>query len=210
MGRREKLTEFNRNNILLAAKALFESKGFEQTTVDDIATEADCSKSTLYVYFKSKDEIYYSIVFSSMCLLKEKFEVASRIDSGFENTFYYICNMLTEFKNEYPIYFTSILSEISVDEEDFERLPVLHDIYTVGEEINSILLELIIKGVESGSLRKDLKPIPTIFTMWASLGGIIQMAEQKEKYFENKLGMPKREYLEYSFKILLDSIKEQN
>ena len=43
MGARKKeaLEQFNRNNILSAAKELFETKGVENTTVDDIAKLAD-------------------------------------------------------------------------------------------------------------------------------------------------------------------------
>ena len=53
MTKRERLAAFNKGNILSAAQALFTQKGVAQTTVDDIAKAADCSKSTLYVYFAS-------------------------------------------------------------------------------------------------------------------------------------------------------------
>jgi AcrR family transcriptional regulator len=74
--KRDKLTEFNRSIILEAAKTLFEADGAGQTTMDDIAKQADMSKSTIYVYFRSKDEIYYSLIFESMLLLKEKLDAA--------------------------------------------------------------------------------------------------------------------------------------
>jgi AcrR family transcriptional regulator len=57
MRNKDRRSEFNRGNILDAAKRLFADKGVAQTTVDDVAREADYSKSTLYAYFKSKDEI---------------------------------------------------------------------------------------------------------------------------------------------------------
>ena len=73
--KKESLTRFNRENIIQSARALFESRGIEKTTVDDIAKEADCSKSTLYVYFKSKEEILQTILLEQMeqllSLLKE-------------------------------------------------------------------------------------------------------------------------------------------
>ena len=77
--KKESLTRFNRENIIQSARALFESRGIEKTTVDDIAKEADCSKSTLYVYFKSKEEILQTILLEQMeqllSLLKEKPDV---------------------------------------------------------------------------------------------------------------------------------------
>ena len=49
MGARKKeaLERFNRDNILTAAKELFELNGIEHTTMDDIARQADYSKSTI-------------------------------------------------------------------------------------------------------------------------------------------------------------------
>ena len=68
MGRKKKesLARFNRENIMQSARTLFETNGIEKTTVDDIAKEADCSKSTLYVYFKSKEEILQTILLEEM------------------------------------------------------------------------------------------------------------------------------------------------
>lgn len=53
--------EKRRNQILDAARIFFRAKGFNGTTVEDIAREAELSPATLYFYFKSKDEIYASI-----------------------------------------------------------------------------------------------------------------------------------------------------
>jgi AcrR family transcriptional regulator len=205
--KRDKLTEFNRGNILSAAKALFETSGIQQTTMDDIARKADCSKSTIYIYFKSKDEIYNSILLESMVMLRERFRAAAAENAGFEESYFSICRALTEFQRDYPLYFNGILGEISVDEADFGKYPVLRDIYDVGEEINALVSVMLVRGMESGCLRPDLKPIPTIFTLWASLCGIIKMADQKEKYFRDKLLMSRKEYLDYSFRMLLRTLK---
>lgn len=205
--KRDKLTEFNRNNILNAAKTLFETNGVMQTKMDDIAKEADYSKSTIYIYFKSKDEIYNYIVYESMLMLKENFKSAIADNNDFEKIYFNICNILTEFQCEYPFYFDSILKEISVDKQDFDCCPVLQDIYNVGEEINEIISSMLFRGINSGYLDKNLNLVPTIFMLWASLCGIIKMAEQKEKYMQDKHNVSKADYLDYSFKLLLKSLK---
>ena len=53
---------FKRNLILEAAKKIFFEKGFDLATIDDIATKANYSKGSIYSYFKSKNEICFSIV----------------------------------------------------------------------------------------------------------------------------------------------------
>ena len=77
MGKREKLKEFHRSNILEVAKKLFLENGFIQTTMDDIAKVADYSKSTLYVYFKSKEEIMHALG-DQMFLDNNPFEAVKR------------------------------------------------------------------------------------------------------------------------------------
>lgn len=50
--------ENRRNEIINAAEQLFFSKGYEKATMDDIVKKAEFSKSTLYAYFKSKEELF--------------------------------------------------------------------------------------------------------------------------------------------------------
>lgn len=209
MGRskRDKLTEFNRGNILEAAKRLFEKNGAAFTTVDDIAKEADYSKSTIYVYFRSKEEIYYTLIYESMASLKERLTAAARHES-FEEAYFAVCSVLAEFPKEHPLYFEGMSGEIGVSEEDFARCPLLRDIYDMGEETNGMMAAMIRRGMDSGYLKADLKPIPAILTLWASLCGVIRMAEQKGEYLNDKLGISKREYLDYSFRMLLETIRK--
>jgi AcrR family transcriptional regulator len=54
--------EKQRDKIIEVASALFLSKGYNATTVNDILTEAGIAKGTFYHYFKSKDEIFDAII----------------------------------------------------------------------------------------------------------------------------------------------------
>lgn len=53
-----------KQKILRAARDVFGKKGFYETRMEDIATEAGIAKGTLYIYFPSKEELYE-------CLLRE-------------------------------------------------------------------------------------------------------------------------------------------
>lgn len=50
------------DRILEQAERLFVEKGYGSTTVDDIARQADFSRTALYQYFRSKEEMYASIL----------------------------------------------------------------------------------------------------------------------------------------------------
>lgn len=205
--KRDKLTELNRSCILAAAKTLFETSGITLTTVDDIAKKADCSKSTVYVYFRSKDEIFQHILYESLGMLRDRFKAALRKKTGFEERYFAICRTLTDFQQDYPLYFEYLMGEISADEDEFERIPVLRDLYVVSEELNVVMSDMLMKGLEEGCLRTDLDPISAMFTLWAGICGVIQMAGQKEKYFRDKLRLKKQKFLDSSFRMLLNSIK---
>lgn len=55
--RRERKKERTRQTIVDAALALFQKQGFETTTMEQIAEEADIAKGTLYNHFPSKEAI---------------------------------------------------------------------------------------------------------------------------------------------------------
>ncbi|MHA1673952.1 MAG: TetR/AcrR family transcriptional regulator [Promethearchaeota archaeon] len=51
-----------RKQILSAATELFERFGYKKTTLDDIGKKVGLNRASLYYYFKSKEEIYMTIV----------------------------------------------------------------------------------------------------------------------------------------------------
>lgn len=50
-----------RQAILDVARMLFLEKGYELTSMRNIAEQVGCSPGTLYLYFKDKDEIFYAL-----------------------------------------------------------------------------------------------------------------------------------------------------
>lgn len=56
-GLRERKRRETRQRIAEAAQRLFLANGYEGTTLDAIAAEADISRRTFFSYFKSKDDI---------------------------------------------------------------------------------------------------------------------------------------------------------
>jgi AcrR family transcriptional regulator len=59
MGLRERKRQHTRQQLINAAMRLFEEKGYEQTTVAEIALAADVSTKTFFNYFTSKDEVLF-------------------------------------------------------------------------------------------------------------------------------------------------------
>ena len=59
--RREKRKQKSREALIQAALDLFASKGFEETTLDDIASRADLHVQTLYRHFPTKNDLAVAI-----------------------------------------------------------------------------------------------------------------------------------------------------
>src|ERR1700733_1200385 len=57
VGRAERNKRDKRARIIAAARELFRTKGFEQTTTSEIAELADVGKGTLFFHARSKDEL---------------------------------------------------------------------------------------------------------------------------------------------------------
>ena len=58
----KELKEARRDQILMAALKLFGSKGYQNTSISDIAQRADLSKGLLYNYFESKEELLNEVI----------------------------------------------------------------------------------------------------------------------------------------------------
>jgi AcrR family transcriptional regulator len=61
-----------RERIIESAVECFAKTGFDRTKMDDIANLSNLSKGTLYLYFKSKEDLFYGICESSLKKVKEQ------------------------------------------------------------------------------------------------------------------------------------------
>ena len=89
--KKRRLLQGNRTDqILEAAEKLFAQKGFYSTTVGEIAEKAGIAKGTIYLYFRDKRDLFFSVLESKLDILLEKVEkgiqksktVSSRIEEA--------------------------------------------------------------------------------------------------------------------------------
>jgi len=59
--RKQREKERRRQEILGAAREVFSAKGFNSATMEEIASKAELSPGTLYLYFKNKEELHTSL-----------------------------------------------------------------------------------------------------------------------------------------------------
>lgn len=207
MARRKKEPQsVHRKNISAAAGQLFTKKGIANTSMNDIAAAAGYSKATLYVYFKNKEEIISFLVLESMKTLHRYLSEAFDRDNDAKTSFLAMCDALLKYQEEYPLYFRMVLDNINIDFETGDFLPEEKETFLIGESINQLIASYFQSKIESGELRADLPIIPTLFTCWGMLSGVIQLATNKETYIQKQLGLSKEEFLAIGFETLYRSL----
>ena len=78
--KQQMVCEFRRKEIVAAARSAFARKGFVDTVVDEIAKDAGIAKGTVYLYFRSKREIYRAVLHDDMASLNRS--TLERIDEA--------------------------------------------------------------------------------------------------------------------------------
>ena len=59
--RRERRTAETRRAIMRAARELFDERGYDETTIDDIAERADVAQRTFFRYFPTKEAVLFGV-----------------------------------------------------------------------------------------------------------------------------------------------------
>lgn len=70
--RKDLLSEWRHREILEAARRIFARLSYAATNVEEIAKEAGMAKGTVYLYFKSKEEILAAVLASDLKCLIDK------------------------------------------------------------------------------------------------------------------------------------------
>lgn len=207
MARRKKEPQStHRKNIAMAAEKLFMEKGIENTSMNDISSASGYSKATLYVYFKNKEELVGVLVLESMQKLYNYISIAMESSSDTKERYDEICHALLKYQEEYPFYFKMVLETINIDFEATNYLPEEKETFMVGEQINDLIADFLKSGIASGQIRPDIEILPTIFSFWGMISGLVQIAANKEEYIGQQMGLSKEQFLFYGFETLYRSI----
>lgn len=107
--RKDLLCEWRHREILQAARRIFARLSYAATNVEEIAKEAGMAKGTVYLYFKSKEEIFAAVLASDLeCLVDKTIEGMSAANTFAERlqVFLYLRLIYLQHNKEFlSIYF---------------------------------------------------------------------------------------------------------
>lgn len=173
--RRRREKEQRRSAILNAARKLFFEKGFKYVTVDNIAKKSELSKGSIYLYFKSKEEIYTHILFRDI----EKFNKKSA--HLFENN---------KSADELILEFACIYIDFFLNDRELFRIMMAFMLHTqemnLAESVNEHIIEvtnntikmietILQRGIDQGEFPADINVRQCRNAVWGFLNGIISL-----------------------------------
>ncbi|MBE0646665.1 MAG: TetR/AcrR family transcriptional regulator [Bacteroidales bacterium] len=204
--RKEREREQRYQAIIDAGEKVFFTKGYESSTMDDVAVEAELSKGTLYLYFTSKDELHFAIMERGMKLLMGLMEKRLHISSNGIETLRELGLALVEFSNLHPNYFNALIFFQGRDVELQKLQEAKVKDFLANRNSLTVLNETLKRGMADGSIRTDIPIAELSTTLWAQMMGILVMYSAKQAVF--KLHHVGREQLVNSHLMLLsDALK---
>ncbi|AAM06322.1 TPA: TetR/AcrR family transcriptional regulator [Methanosarcina acetivorans] len=185
--RRQRERDQRREDIINAAEKLFFSRGYDNVSMDEIASEVELSKPALYYYFKDKESLFFAVVNRGVKIFRDitTEELKNSQTSGLKVG---AINLATaRFNQEYPdyakahVHFWSGRFDLSNDKD---LSPDAKEIIEFSCENYRIIHSIIKNGIEDGTFRSDANPLLTAVLIGLISIGIPHMSPSIKTFME--------------------------
>lgn len=200
--RRQREQQLRRETIIEAAQKLFEQKGFEETTVEQVAALAELGKGTIYSYFKSKEEIYIAILEKKLDLLEEKMRAAVANPASAVDALYGLYEAFIEYHRDRKGFIDTLF--VQIDDQILYRLGGV-----VGglKSKASVWMEIVGNMIQWGIERGEFEPVDVERISKTVVGMILGLIIQFE------MGQIKEDLVNFQdavFKLIFDGIRKKS
>ena len=187
--KREIKRERKREKILEAAAELFSTKHYHEVMMDDVAKLISVAKGTVYNYFTSKEELYFTIMHTRMenllSLLKQKIESEQNSIDSLRAFVVHLYMFMMRHRKFFLIYQRETLNKQNSFCEDMLMLE---------KQMKQMIMQIISKGESEGVFRKVDEEF-AISLIFGSIYGAVQRgvneniadetaAKEKEEIFD--------------------------
>tara|TARA_Y100000588_G_C13841744_1_gene748112 strand:- start:47 stop:649 length:603 start_codon:yes stop_codon:yes gene_type:complete len=193
------LRDIRKDQIMNAAQSVIIKKGFDQSRMDDIVNKAQLSKGAIYWYYKSKKEVYLSLVdywfnqYSNGVLksLEDKHSSSEQLQSLFD----YFINQFDQNPGTFKI-MVEFWRTSGLDPDFNDKL----------QEIYSHFLEYIINIIKSGVKNGEFKKVDPRIT---ALSILINIEGIHWFTLFDKSGVEAHQYINTISKFILNGLKKK-
>jgi AcrR family transcriptional regulator len=143
----EESKEPKRAAILQAAEKMFDSRRFDEVTLDEIAAAAGVGKGTLYLYFKNKEDLFIQMAVDGLDEMAERVRAITALKAPYrERLFLFGCEFADFLTQRHGVMRMMALVQSSPVDKIFRK--------HLGKVIEAIHA-LLQKGMDEGVLRND-------------------------------------------------------
>lgn len=186
---KEQEKEQRRNYILDAAEKLFFTRSYDEVSMDDIAKEVELNKATLYLYFKNKESLFFSVVLRGIKILNAMIEEGIKSCKTGIQILDMIGKVYFEFIERYPdynrayLYFRSGRFDLE-DNKDMNE--VAKEIIKLRQDTFTITCNAINSGINEGLIRRDIDPVEVTVFLTLIVKGLTEMRPDFKKILDNR------------------------
>jgi AcrR family transcriptional regulator len=204
--RKEREKERRRQQIMVAAKRVFSDRGFNKSTMEDIALEAELSPGTLYLYFKNKEELYASLSLRILQYLLIRVEhVNEEKDSGPEEKLKSLMDAMYDVYEFDPLIIINMFHLQSSETLKNLSPQLMNEIKDLSRKSLGSISQIFKEGVEKG-IFVDRHPLALADTFWSLFSGVVLWLTSKKIIDERKDYL--KQTLDVAFEIFGRGIKE--
>lgn len=203
--RRQRERSRREKEIIEAARDLFFEKGFDSTSVDEIAGRLELSKGTIYLYFGSKEELYFAVAKEGLGIARDLFRDALSGPGTGLKKLEAIGRSYIRFWSSQPEY-RRLFHDTRLRTPPECSGPQGQEFARIGAETFGMMVEAIREGMRDGSIRPDTSPEKFAFLASSAVDGILDRYERRGG---KVIGPEREEALEYAFELLLRSVATQ-
>ena len=149
-GRRQRRSSEIRERLFRASLDLFASKGFLETTVEDITEAADVGKGTFFNYFPSKDHILIAFGEMQLAKLEASIEEARRNNVPMPEFLRSLGARMTQEPTRNPAIIRALLQAF------LSTTPVRQATVVLQKRAHALHTKIVKIGQERGEIRNDL------------------------------------------------------
>jgi AcrR family transcriptional regulator len=204
--RREREKKRRREEILSAAERVIFKNGVDKATMDEVAEEAELSKATLYLYFSSKEELYFAIFLKGQEILFNMITKATeQIADTREKIAMYLSTVIT-FQKKYPDYFEAffyfLTKTVEISEESFYKKQHKES----GKSFLNSWVELVQKGKTEAVIRKNLNEVPVAIILWMQLIGFLKIYPVLKRPLKKEFNVTEESLLTDYFELIFSGM----
>lgn len=207
MTRREREKLKREEEIIEAAEKIFCKKGYDNASMDEIASEAQFTKSTLYSYFANKEDLYFTTVTKGFKTLFSQMQEASR--DG-KTGFIRICQACKEYYNFFKVHpdTVKLMNYVGYAKKNSsEDNPRKQGLMQINNEMFQSFSKNVHQGQVDGSIRSDLDAVKITFSLTFMLTGFFNQLSITGESFISNFSLEMDDFIFFSLDLLFKSIK---